>query len=243
MRKLILTLILTPFFLFSQSTYPLGFTFDDNNWYVKETLFMTFNNDALQHFSVFLTNADDGLIFLDTHAFLSFCKDIKTLEELYNYKNIYKDNLSSKCYYMVDDFTDSNQTKTFIYGNMIMLVSKDYSDDSYLHYYKALIFEKDNYLGSISARLETKDKFYKILRSIKPNKDIKSIDEYIKDAKENLNNYLLNRAFKSIASAMLIDLNHKDILPLLKKIYEYREGMSFTKGTIEKLELLEQNRK
>lgn len=192
-----------------------------------------FNTNEL---GIFLTDADDNIITLGKHTFLPVCQNIKTLEELYNYKNIHKDELSSKCYHMADRFTNNN-IKTVIYGNMIILIDEDYINNDYYHntQYSILIFENKNYLGKMGLMVHTKDKLYEILRSVKPNKNIKSIDEYIKDTKENINKSLLNKAFKHIASAMLLDVNHKDIKLLLQKIYN-EKSLNFTKNTIKELD-------
>ncbi|MDR0408041.1 MAG: hypothetical protein LBH45_03900 [Campylobacteraceae bacterium] len=244
MKKLILLLSLALSSLLSQSIYPLKFSFDDSGFYVEDIMFKSwrFENSTTQDLGIFLTDANDNVLILGNHTFLSICKNIKTLEELYNYKNIYKDELSSKCHYMADIFTDNN-TKTIVYENMIMLVSEDYINNNYYHdtQYSVLIFENKNYLGKIGLILHSKDKLYEILRSIKPNKNIKSIDEYIDIAKESMNKSLTNTAFKNIASAMLLDTNHEDIKPLLQQINIEKE-LFFTKKAIEELGVNEKNR-
>ncbi|MDR3177970.1 MAG: hypothetical protein LBT96_03195 [Campylobacteraceae bacterium] len=242
MRKILLILFSMPYLLFSQSIYPLPFTFDDSGFYVEDIVFKNIKDFNTYELGIFLTNADDDVITLGKHTFLSVCQNIKTLEELYNYKNIYKDEFSSKCYYMADKFTD-NSIETVIYGSIIMLIDKNYINNEYYHntQYSVLIFENKNYLGKIGLTVHTKDKLYKILRSIKPNKNIKNIDEYIQDAKDSItNNYLLNMAFKNIVSAMLLDANRKDVKVLLQKIYD-EKSLSFTKNSIKELETLEGN--
>jgi hypothetical protein len=236
-----------PLLLFAQSIYPLSFTFDDSDLYGNYIIVKNIplsGNKSFPSLKVGLIDADDNSIGIDRHfATFPFCENIKTIDELYNYKTVYQDNLSSRCYYVAEYFMDNNSIKTISIDNIKVLIDEENGNKSY--YANALIF-KDNgqFLGRMSYQSFHQtdgNKFYSLLKTIKPNKNIKKIDEYIKEAQENIEVLRINRAFKNVVSAMFLDLKHKDIKPLLQKIYEAQMYFSLNE-TIKELELMQENK-
>jgi hypothetical protein len=228
--------------LLSQSIYPLPFTFDDSNLFAGSVYIKNIdlkNNSSVQLLDIYLVDADDNIVGIEKHfAPFSWCNNIKTINELYNYKEIYQDNLSHSCYSTANAFADNKSIKK-IYKDDIKILINENTDDNKSYYANALIFYKDSFFGRLSYQSFSKnsEQFYKILKTVKPNKNIKNIDEYIESTAYSLSRLQVNNAFKNLASAMFLDLNNEAVKPLLEALYKMQIfHISFTQDSIKELE-------
>jgi hypothetical protein len=227
LKKIFLFLLTLPFTLFSQSIYPLPFTFDDSNLYVLSISiqnFNTINNSRIQMFGAILIDANNNM-FSFNKKLENFpnCPEIQTLNELHNYKNIFK-NEPIYCHNFIDSFYQKQEWKEINLKNGIKILTEDSINDmgKYNSYEaRAIITYKDKILGTMGyiSPYHDKSKFLSLLKTVEFNKNIKSIDEYIDEIKKNIDRYFINQALKNAISVLLLDINNKEIKLLLEKIY------------------------
>jgi hypothetical protein len=161
MKNILFILLSFPFILLSQSIYPLPFTFDDSSLFANSIHVRHMdlkNNSSVQLLEVYFADADDNIVGINKHfALFPWCNNIKTINELYSYKEIYQDNLSKGCYSTIDTFTNNKSTKKLHAGDMTILINEN-TDDNQSHYMNAfnvyyanaLIFHKDNFSGKLT---------------------------------------------------------------------------------------------
>ncbi|MDR1285493.1 MAG: hypothetical protein LBJ88_04750 [Campylobacteraceae bacterium] len=223
MKNLLLFLLFTPFLLFSQSIYPLPFTFNDSGLFVKEIVIHNFDVPKIgkgQIIGFGLIDSDENQYFLDDkYPNTPGCTNIKTLDEvLLSEKN--KNDVMPNC----NTFFKEKDVKEINLKNGIKILTKDSINDigKYSSYNaKAIIAYDNKILGTMGyiSPLHNKEKFLSILQTIKLNNNTKSIDEYVNEAKKNIDRYLINQALKNAISVLLLDPNNKEIKSLLKEIY------------------------
>jgi hypothetical protein len=231
MKKILTFLIFGLSSLFAQSIYPLPFTFDDSDLFVADISihnFNTTNGSKIQMLGVVLIDANNN-IFSFNRKLQSFldCPEAKTLNELRNYKTIFK-NEPTYCYSHINNTYKLKEAKEITLKNGIKILTDDLINDigTYSSYDAgAIIVYKDEILGSIDyiSPHRNKAKFQSLLQTIKLNDKTKSIDEYIKSGKEYINRGMVNLALKNAASALLVDASNKDVKLLLQEIYKWQK--------------------
>jgi hypothetical protein len=243
MKKILSILFSIPYLLFSQSIYPLPFTFDDSNFFLTYVLIYEINItvNKTKHIGAVLNDAEhNSLIFDDKIIMYPACPQIKTLKEFMNYKNI-----SEKCYIFIKNLNlsknkDFSQIK--LNNGIKIFVSETMVENNIMEITSweanAIIFYDDKLLGILhySSPFNNKEKFYLLLKTINLNKDTKKIDEYIDEGNRYIDKGFINLAMKNAFSALLLDYTNKNIEPLWQKIQNTQKRLiKFNEIDFEKL--------
>ncbi|MDR2342114.1 MAG: hypothetical protein LBD84_03610 [Campylobacteraceae bacterium] len=154
---------------------------------------------------------------LSEYLYNDNCPKVKTIDQVFNYKipddkieycDIYKNTLKTK--YLRD--------KDIVIGDLRILLFKDSATNMTI----AMVFYKTNFAGTIFNNDE--QLFTTLLKTIKTNTSIKSIDEYLIEGNKNIELGKEHLAVKNLISAIMLKPNHKDIKPLYQKIYNYKKA-------------------
>ncbi|MDR3177580.1 MAG: hypothetical protein LBT96_01215, partial [Campylobacteraceae bacterium] len=227
--------------LFSQSIYPLPFTFDDSGLFVRTIDIHNFNKPKIgkgQIIEVALMDSDENIYYLnDKYPNTPGCTNIKTLDEFYSYNN--KSDVMP-CASLF--FNMQNMQKISMNNNITILMNDGVNDIGKYTSYDAvaIIFHKNQLLGSMSyiSPFHDKKRFLSLLTTINVNINIKNnIDEYLLLSEKYADRYMINTALKYAVSVLLLEPNNKKLKLLFKKIYaKQRELIDVNEKDLENLE-------
>jgi hypothetical protein len=224
MRKLLLFLYFSLSSLLSQSIYPLLFTFDDSSFFMTYVgVYKPDMPQEIKYIGAILNDAEhNSLTFNDKIILSPICPEIKTLDEFINYKNI-----SKKCYVFIENISKNSSFSQIELGNGIkILLFEAIVENTIIKttfwQVNAIIFHSNKLLGTLNyfSPFNNKKKFYSLLQTIELNKNIKKIDEYIKDGNKYIDKGFINLAVKNAFSALFLEPTNKNIKPLWEKIQD-----------------------
>jgi hypothetical protein len=177
----------------------------------------------MKHIGAVLNDAEhNSLIFDDKIILNPICPKIKTLDEFVNYENI-----SKKCHVYIENISKNSSFSQIELDNRIKIllfdaIVEDTMIKTTFWQTNAIIFHDDKLLGTLNylSPFNNKKKFYALLQTIELNKNIKKIDEYIKDGNKYIDQGFINLALKNAFSALLLKPSNKNIKPLWEKIQD-----------------------
>jgi hypothetical protein len=232
MKNLLLFLLFTPFLLFSQSIYPLSFTFDDENLSVISISISNFQSpkdekvDCFREF-MFVDNKGNYYVLSTKYPNFPFCTSIKNIDEFYHHKD---KKLESNCSKFIKNFFDGNKIGNITAENHTIIFSESKDSETTLWSLgdlsiNAHIFYNNQYVASLEyiSPNSDNDNFYNLLKSIKENKNIHNATYYLKDMEKN-GQKMFNKALKNAISVLILEPTNKDIKPLLQKIYDFQKS-------------------
>jgi hypothetical protein len=213
MKKLLTFLFFGLSSLLGQSIYPLSFTFDDSNLYISS---MDYRQDKINAIELSSIGGNAILVGFE-YPIGKDCPKIKTIDQFFDYQ-VPKDKLNEcgiyqktlKATYLKGQDIIIDKWRILLFGNANVTI--------------AMIFNENNFAGLIfDMPFNDKQFFSNIVKSIKTNKNIKKIDEYLKEGNENIEIGLENIAMKNLISAILLDQKHKGVKALYQRIYNYKK--------------------
>lgn len=211
-KKIVSIIFLLNTILFAdKSIYPLPITFDDTG-YVPTYIFFS-NNKKSWQFS--MTNYKDSTIFYANKLWIYHCDNVLTYKQFMSMI----ENKNSKCYGAFNIFNPKMDAVLNTNNLKILVYKTEKGEKTFI----ANIFHKNRFLGQLNIIQNDKKSAYSILKSISINKNIKSIDFYIKKASQELNTTNINTLTRYTFSALLINPKDKRIKPLIKNIVKIRD--------------------
>jgi hypothetical protein len=224
LKRIFLSLLSIPFLLFSQSIYPLPFTFDDDSLFVRTIDIYNFDKLKIgkgQIIGIVLIDSNENIYYLsDKYPNAPGCTNVKTLDEFYLYSKDRDDTISCSALF----FNRQDMREISINKNIKIFLQDSVNNvGKYTSYgASAIIFYENQLLGSISyiSPLHDKERFLSLLKTIDINKNDKNnVDEYLLLSEKYAERYMINIALKYAISVLLLEPDNKKLKPLLKKIY------------------------
>jgi hypothetical protein len=233
----------------------LGFIFDDSDFNVEYVSVINKSSESVDlHLSgIVLYDSNDNALIIDkNYPTFPLCPPIKTMRHLKKYSDIYNVAESDDvCNEAINEFKNGKIEITN--NNGLTIIKKEVAIEGFIfsatfrESFSAmlLVFADNNFIGFLHYVSPNKDKnrLLRIIKTIKPHKEFKPIDQYIEAAKKSIEAMKINFAFKNVASAMLLDINNKEALALLKEMHGIKRLYAlFIEDSIKKMENAKESR-
>lgn len=204
MKKILYLLLFVNFIFASESQYPLGFSFEEDSLFLSGISVKEDENNSTVLSIIFHNNNDNIFILSNNIVELPGC-NIRNLPQM---KDILNSNLSTSCK-RIFSLNGEKYKEIKIDDFLILLYRKKKSN-----FKTAFIFKDKEFTSSVTSDIND-DKFIKLLLSLKAkDKDLKNINDYIYGCKKYLAKGFLNRSFRQIVSAFILDPKNKNLYDL-----------------------------
>jgi len=194
--------------LSGQSIYPLSFNFDDKNYYISHIL-----HKEGKTYTFGLKDTEDNSIYVrDNIMLMPKCNTPETLEEILKYTQ----ESTEKC----QNFFQISHSKIIDKidnGDLFILIFQNAQlDEEQI----AIIFDEKKIIGEIGfiSSDSSFEKFYKLLKSLKNNRDVKTIEHYQNNLSKHLKEWHVNLALKNFVALQILLKNNKQLEESFQKI-------------------------